>query len=173
MGGTLKLWKPLNAGTLHSPKCDRHAKALLMSRAWMVTAAQSGGPIAWISQEPDGLHAAPSLQTSLLWHVMWSWWHWQRCHWGKTQRQQAPPWKLCTFQTPWCCPTILPQSPPLALPSYRQRLLDTRAQTVGGKAQLPLWTSRINWPEWQGHANSMICIIPVNKNVPMNYGLCI
>lgn len=42
VGGTLKLWKPLNACTLHSPKCDRHAKALLMSRAWMVAAAQSG-----------------------------------------------------------------------------------------------------------------------------------
>lgn len=88
----LKEENPLKAfERLHNLKCDRHAKALLMFGAWMVAAVQSRGPTAWISQEPDGLHAAPSLQTSERWHVMWSWWHRQRCYWGTAQRQQAPP----------------------------------------------------------------------------------
>lgn len=39
---------------------------------------------------PDGLHAAPSLETSPLWHAVCSSWHWQRWHWEMPQRQQAP-----------------------------------------------------------------------------------
>lgn len=108
----LKKENPLKAfERLHNLKCDRHAKAQLMFGAWMVAAVQSRGPTAWLSQEPDGLHAAPSLQTSARWHVMWSWWHWQRCYWGTAQRQQVPPGKLCSLWTPWGCSAILQSDP--------------------------------------------------------------
>lgn len=114
---------------LHNLKCDRHAKALLMFGAWMVAAVQSRGPTAWISQEPDGLHAAPSLQTSARWHVMWSWWHWQRCYWGTAQRQQAPPGNCALCKPPGAAQPSSNRPPhSLALPS----LLESRAQTVGG-----------------------------------------
>lgn len=98
----------------HNLKCDRHAKALLMFKEWMVAAVHSRGPTAWISQEPDGLHAAPSLRTSAYWHVMWSWWHWQRCYWGTAQRQQAPPGNCALCETPGAAQpsSVQPSSPP-------------------------------------------------------------
>lgn len=36
----------------------------------------------------------------------------------------------------------------------------------GAPAASPDAASMMNWPEWWGHTNSMICIIPVNKLSP-------
>lgn len=68
-----------------------------------------------------------------------------------------------------CHPLALPVHGLPSLPSYQRTALQTHTEgSVGGGAPAasPDTASVMNWPEWWGHTNSMICIIPVNKMSP-------
>lgn len=95
---------------------------------------------------------------------------------GECHKGDKPPSLAVRFAPPppgaAALPPILPPPPPRllpirglpSLPGYGRTALQTHTEgSVGGGAPA---ASIMNWPEWWGHTNSMICIIPVNKLSP-------
>lgn len=83
---------------------------------------------------------------------------------GNATKATSPPPSPCTSPPPGAAHPRLP-----SLPSYGRTALQTHTEgSVGGRAPAasPDTASIMNWPEWWGHTNSMLCIIPVNKMSP-------